>query len=115
MDTWNLAELTTQPHHPEVLRSDDGAARAIALNLPAGEMLQDHEVYDHMWLHVHDGEVEIGQGADSTEAGPGFLAHFDPHERHEVRAKSDARLLLFLAPWPGPGHSSERAGGGSPG
>ena len=32
--------------------------------------------------------------------GPGFAAVFDPHERHEVRATSDARLLLVLAPGP---------------
>jgi quercetin dioxygenase-like cupin family protein len=103
MDTWNIHELNIEPHHPEVLRSDDGAARAIAIKLPAGEMLQDHGVYEHAWLHVHDGEVEIGQNGSTTQAGPGFLAHFDPHERHEVRATSEANLLLFLAPWPGEG------------
>ena len=34
---------------------------------------------------------------------------YDPTERHEVRAISDARLLLLLAPWPGEGHPSQRA------
>jgi hypothetical protein len=33
---------------------------------------------------------------------------FDPHERHEVRATRDARLLLVLAPWPGDGHPGAR-------
>ena len=108
MDTWNISEIDVAPSKPTVLRSDDGAARAIAINLPAGDMLQDHEVYEHAWLHVHDGEVEIDQGGATTEAGPGFLAHFDPHERHEVRAASDARLLLILAPWPGEGHPGAR-------
>jgi len=107
MDTWNISDLNVEPHKPTVLRSDDGAARAIAINLPAGEMLQDHEVYEHAWLHVHHGEVEIDQGGTATEAGAGFLAHFDPHERHEVRAKSDATLLLFLAPWPGEGRDKD--------
>ena len=27
---------------------------------------------------------------------------------HEVRARSDARLLLVLAPWPGDGHPGAR-------
>jgi quercetin dioxygenase-like cupin family protein len=103
MDTWNIPEQNVKPHHPEVLRSDKGAARAILINLPGGEMLQDHEVYEHAWLHVHDGDVEVEQGGQTVTAGPGFLAHFDPHERHEVRAKSDALLLLILAPWPGDG------------
>ena len=33
---------------------------------------------------------------------------FDPKERHEVRAVTDARLLLVLAPWPGEGHPGAR-------
>jgi hypothetical protein len=28
---------------------------------------------------------------------------FDPAERREVRATTDTRLLLLLAPWPGVG------------
>src|SRR4051794_5894260 len=107
MDTWNLHELGVEARHPQVLRSDDGAARAIAINLPAGEMLQDHGVYEHAWLHVHDGAVEIGQDGSTTEARAGFLAHFDPHERHEVRATADALLLLVLAPWPGEGRAPD--------
>jgi quercetin dioxygenase-like cupin family protein len=107
METWNIAELNVASRHPEVLRSDDGAVRAIAIYLPAGEKLQDHEVYEHAWLHVHEGEVEIGQNGGTTQAAAGFLAHFDPHERHEVRATSDARLLLFLAPWPGEGRDKD--------
>src|SRR3954471_13468795 len=107
MDTWNLTELDVEPHHPEVLRSDDGAARAIALHLPAGEKLQHHQVYEHTWLHVHEGEVEIGEDGRTTQGGPGFVAHFDPHESREVRATSDARLLLILAPWPGEGRDKD--------
>jgi quercetin dioxygenase-like cupin family protein len=107
MDTWNLSELDVEPRHPQVLRSDDGAARAIAINLPAGEELQDHEVHEHAWLHVHAGEVEVAQNGQSTTAGAGVVAHFDPHERHEVRAKQDATLLLVLAPWPGDGRDKD--------
>jgi len=46
-------------------------------------------------------------GEDSrVTGGPGFLSHFAPGERHAVKARSDARLLLVLAPWPGVGHPS---------
>jgi len=103
METWDLTKLGVEPHHPQVLRSDDGAARAIAIYLPAGEMLQEHEVHEHAWLHVHRGEVEIENDGSTTQAPAGFLVHWDPHERHEVRAKQDATLLLILAPWPGEG------------
>jgi quercetin dioxygenase-like cupin family protein len=103
MQTWNITELDVPPHKPEVLHSEVGGARAILIHLPGGEMLQDHEVHEHAFLHVHDGEVEVAQNGATTAGGPGFLAYFAPHERHEVRAKSDARLLLILAPWPGEG------------
>jgi quercetin dioxygenase-like cupin family protein len=107
METWDIASLDVQPHQPEVLRSDP-EARVIALNLPAGEELQDHQVHERAWVMVAGGEVEIEQGESTVSGGPGFVAHFDPQERHEVRAKTDARLLLFLAPWPGQGHPSQR-------
>jgi quercetin dioxygenase-like cupin family protein len=107
MDTWDVASLPVEPHHPEVLRSDD-ETRVIALNLPGGERLQEHQVHERAWLMVASGEVEIEQGGQTVTGGPGFLAHFEPGERHEVRAVSDARLILLLSPWPGDGHPSRR-------
>lgn len=107
METWDLASLDVEPHQPEVLRSDP-EARVIAINLPAGEALQDHEVHERAWLVVAAGEVEIEQGGSTVSGSAGLTAHFDPKERHEVRATSDARLLLLLAPWPGEGHPSQR-------
>ena len=107
MDTWDIGSLEIQPRHPEVLRSDD-ESRVIAINLPAGEALQEHQVHERAWVMVAAGEVEIEQDGQSVAGGPGFVAHFDPKERHEVRAKTDTRLLLFLAPWPGEGHPSQR-------
>ncbi|MEX2196617.1 MAG: cupin domain-containing protein [Thermoleophilaceae bacterium] len=107
MDTFDIRSLDLEPRHPRVLRSDE-EARAIAINLPAGEELQDHQVHERAWLVVADGQVEIGQDGATITAGPGFAAHFEPNERHEVRAKADARLLLILAPWPGEGHPSRR-------
>jgi quercetin dioxygenase-like cupin family protein len=107
METWDLTQLDVAPSQPKVLRSDDGAARAIAINLPAGDLLQDHEVYEHAWVHVHRGEVEIEQNGKTTVGPAGFLVHFDPHERHEVRATQDTTLLLILAPWPGEGRDKD--------
>jgi quercetin dioxygenase-like cupin family protein len=107
MDTWDIRSLDVQPHQPQILRSDDDA-RVIAINLPAGEELQEHEVHEHAYVFVADGEVQISQGGESITAGPGLLAHFVPQERHDVKATSDARLLLILAPWPGAGHPNNR-------
>jgi quercetin dioxygenase-like cupin family protein len=107
MQHFDLRTLDVQPHQPEILQSERGEGRAIAIHLPAGEQLQEHEVHERAYLVIADGEVEVTAGETAT-AGAGSLFVFDPHERHEVRATSDARLLLILAPWPGPGHPGAR-------
>ena len=114
LESWDTRSLDVQPHRPEVLRSD-GEARVIAIQLPAGEQLQEHKVHERAYLMVADGEIEVAEAGSTESGGPGYLVCFEPNQPHEVRAKSDARLVLILAPWPGEGHSSERAGGGPPG
>lgn len=108
MDVWNLSEIDVQPRQPMVLHSDEGAARIVLMNLPAGEELGDHEVHEHAWLHVHRGSVEVSSGEQTERAGAGALVHWTPQQRHSVRATEDALVLLLLAPWPGPGHPSLR-------
>jgi quercetin dioxygenase-like cupin family protein len=109
MQHWDLRELELEPHHPQILHSARGEARSIAILLPAGEELQEHEVHERAYLVVADGEVEIADSrGEALTGGPGFAVVFDPRERHTVRARSDARLLLVLAPWPGDGHPGAR-------
>jgi len=109
MEHWDLSTLDVEPHKPQVLHSTRGEARSIVLHLPAGEELQDHQVHERAHVVVISGEVEIEiDGGEIVTGGAGLLAVFDPKERHEVRARSDARLLLVLAPWPGPGHPGAR-------
>jgi quercetin dioxygenase-like cupin family protein len=108
MQHWDLRKLAVEPHQPRILHSARGAARSIAINLPAGEELRQHQVHERAYLVVVDGDVQIKNGGEAVSGGPGFAAVFDPHERHEVRATSDARLLLVLAPWPGDGHPGAR-------
>ena len=110
METWDVKTLDVEPHHPKVLQSDD-EGRTIAINLPAGEELQEHQVHERAWIVILDGEAEIQDANGSAvRCGPGSLALTAPNERHEVRAVSDARILLVLAPWPGEGHPSQRDG-----
>jgi len=103
MQTWDIRGLEVEAHKPHIVSSSD-AARAIVLELPAGEHLQEHVVHERAWLLVVDGEIEIDGGGHSTAGGAGLMAEFDPNEPHAVHARTDARLLLFLAPWPGKGH-----------
>jgi quercetin dioxygenase-like cupin family protein len=105
METWDVGSLEIAPHHPVVLRSDD-ETRAIGIHLPAGEELQEHQVHERSYLIVVAGEISISQGDGNVSGGAGLLAHFAPNERRTIRAVSDARLVLVLAPWPGEGHPS---------
>jgi quercetin dioxygenase-like cupin family protein len=105
METWDIRSLPIEPHKPQVLRSDE-ETRAIAINLPAGEELQEHQVHERAYLLVADGKIEVSKDDDTVTGGPGFLSHFSPGERHAVKAVTDARLVLVLAPWPGVGHPS---------
>ena len=104
MNSWDLKTLDLKPRLPEILSSSD-VARAIVLELAAGESLADHQVHERAWLVVLDGDVRVAtnEGEQAT-GGVGLLVEFAPGERHEVTASTTARLLLLLTPWPGHGH-----------
>jgi quercetin dioxygenase-like cupin family protein len=108
METWDIRALTIEPHQPKVLRSDE-ETRAIAIHLPAGEELQEHQVHERTYLVVADGEIEISQDGRTETGGVGCVSHFEPNERRTVRAVSDARIVMVLSPWPGVGHPSRPA------
>ena len=104
MKSWNLKQTEADPHQPNILSSRDDA-RAVLLNLPAGEEMQEHEVHERARLVIADGEVDVSTpDGEKVEAKAGHLFEFDPGERHTVAARSDSRLLLILTPWPGDGH-----------
>lgn len=104
MKTWELGSLDLRPHAPQILSSTDDA-RAIAIEIPAGESMQDHQVHERAWVTVVEGEVEITAATgEQVSGGAGLLVEFDPRERHAVHARSRARILLLLTPWPGEGH-----------
>jgi quercetin dioxygenase-like cupin family protein len=103
---WNLSEIDTPGGSvsPVVLHSN-GEGRAVLIGLEAGQELGEHQVREHAFLLVLDGAVRVAdEGGATLEAGPGTLLLFEPAERHTVFSESGARLLLLLAPWPGPGH-----------
>lgn len=104
MESWDLKSTEADPREPKILSSGEDA-RVILLNLPAEEELQEHEVHERARLLVVDGEVDITLPEGGREpAAAGHLFEFDPGERRRVVARSDARLLMVLTPWPGDGH-----------
>lgn len=104
MQSWDLKAVEAEPHKPQILASAEDA-RTIVLHLPAGEEMQEHEVHERARVVVVDGEVDVVASAgEAVTASAGHLFEFDPAERHTIAARSDARLLLILTPWPGDGH-----------
>lgn len=104
MRSWELSTIDLRPHAPKILASTD-EARAVVLEIPAGESLQDHQVHERAWVTVLTGEVEItAAGGERAVGGSGLVVQFAPGERHAVLARTTARLLLLLTPWPGDGH-----------
>ena len=109
MEHWDLTALDVEPHRPQILDSKRGESRTIALRLPAGEELQEHQVHERAHSSSSTARSRSGvTAARRSAAAPACWSIFDPGERHEVRATSDARLLLVLAPWPGQGHPGAR-------
>jgi quercetin dioxygenase-like cupin family protein len=108
---WNLLDVDAPDgtRDPVILHSTD-EARAVLVVLNPGQQLGDHQVTENAYVAVVDGTVRVEAGSESLEAGPGTLFRFDPGERHAIATDGGARILLFLAPWPGAGHY--RGGGG---
>jgi redox-sensitive bicupin YhaK (pirin superfamily) len=104
MKSWDLKTVDASAHMPRILSSSN-AARLVVLAIPAGERLQDHEVHERAWVMVIEGQITVIAGsAEPVQGDPGMLFEFAPQERHEVLGRTDARILLLLAPWPGDGH-----------
>src|SRR5438093_7277532 len=103
MESWQLPEIATPDgtRSPVVLKSED-EARAVLIGIDAGQALGDHQVKEHAWLLVVEGSARIAAGNGEIEAPAGTLAHFEPDERHSVASDEGAKVLLLLAPWPGP-------------
>jgi quercetin dioxygenase-like cupin family protein len=105
VQAWKLREIATAAgtSDPVVLLSE-AEARAVFVDLHPGQELGDHQVKEHAWVIVVDGVAEIGAGGERLGAPAGTLVHFEPDERHYIRSADGAKILLLLAPWPGPGH-----------
>ena len=66
--------------------------------------MDDHQVRERAWIVVVEGSAQIRSGEQAIQGRAGTLVTFAPGERHAVSSAEGARLLLLLAPWPGPGH-----------
>src|SRR5262245_13968602 len=113
MHHWKLSEIEMPggSRSPVVLHSEDGESRVVLIGLDPGQELGEHQVKEAAFLLVVDGSLRVNAGDESVDATAGELFRFEPDERRTVTSDNGARLLLFLAPWPGLGHyrGEERA------
>ena len=101
MNSWDIRGLALRPHSPKILATTDDA-RAIVLEIPAGESLSDHQVHERAWVTVIDGEVEITTtDGEAITGGPGLMVQFAPSERHAVLARSTEGCCCCLPRGPG--------------
>ena len=102
---WDLLAIDAPDgtRSPTVLHSSDDS-RAVLIALSPGQSLGDHQVKEHAWIVVLDGEVVVEASGHVEQGGRGMLVRLEPDEQHSVRSDGGARLLLVLAPWPGEGH-----------
>jgi quercetin dioxygenase-like cupin family protein len=102
---WNLLEIDAPKgmRDPVVVHQDEGA-RAVLVVLQPGQELGEHQVKENAWVCIIDGLVEVASGAETAVVGAGSLLRFEPGERHSLSARTGARILMILTPWPGEGH-----------
>jgi quercetin dioxygenase-like cupin family protein len=113
MQRWRLDEIETPDgsRSPVVLHSETGESRVVLIALEPGPEMGDHQVRESALVLVVTGEARIEAGSEAVDAVAGDLFRFDPNERHAISTESGTRILLTLAPWPGPGHyGDERIG-----
>ncbi len=105
MQRWDLLDIDAPAgtRDPVVLHTDDHA-RAVMIRIAPGQELGPHQVKERAWVTVLEGAVSVGADGKATDAGPGTLFRFERDERHSVSSAEGARILMFLAPWPGEGH-----------
>ena len=60
--------------------------------LEPGQELGDHQVKEHAWLVVVDGQRRrVRAGGEASRPAPGTLVRFEPDERHSVSHRRRAR------------------------
>src|SRR3569833_3349724 len=106
MQNWNVKDITMEDgsRSPQVLHSQEGEARVVAIHLQAGQQLGDHEVKEAALVLVVDGTVRNKTSGESVDGTAGMLFRFEPEERHTKTTDNKTRNVLVLPPWPGQGH-----------
>jgi hypothetical protein len=108
LNTWDLKTLDLKPRLPEILSSSD-SARAIALDLAAGETLSEHEVHERAWILVIDGAIEVTTATGERTSVAGGLSGARASYRQPA-----ARSSATIRGWPSISSSSTTSSSSRP-
>jgi|HigsolmetaAR205D_1030408.scaffolds.fasta_scaffold09598_3 quercetin dioxygenase-like cupin family protein len=73
-----------------------GRLQLLHLVLHAGQDMPEHHVDDECTLHCLEGEVEVVTPGGTMSLGPGDLVALPARQRHALRARRDAAVLVTL-------------------
>jgi len=88
-------------HMSRLLVHDSPYFKILNFNFRAGQELpiHSHDIEGQLSITVLEGEGEfLGKGGTTLTATPGDVLISDISESHGVRAKSDLRVLVTIAP-----------------
>ena len=104
VERWHLPSIEASgTREPRVLFSQP-EYRGVVIDLNRGDELGEHRLYEHSFIHVVSGRLEVSGEDGDMECEAGTLLSFAAKETRSVRALEPSRILLVLAPWPGEGH-----------
>jgi 5-deoxy-D-glucuronate isomerase len=101
MQSWELGRLSiAAAHDPEILCSEHGVNRVLAILLAQGECLQEHhEIHEPALIFVTRGLVLANAGSRERRLPSPSLLYLEEGEQYDVRAITECQMVLCLAPW----------------
>jgi quercetin dioxygenase-like cupin family protein len=96
-----VANLTGEVEVPEngtlsrTLHNDD-RVKVVIFAFAAGQELSAHTAPMPALIQFLEGEMDVTLGADKMEARAGTLIHMPAQTPHALRAKTPAKMVLYL-------------------
>lgn len=97
MDVINVGPLGERLHgqvSTSLIKTD--RIQLLHLVLQAHQDMPEHHVDDECTIHCLEGEVEVVTGAGVRQLRPGNVVVLPAREKHSLRARSEAAVLLTL-------------------
>lgn len=98
MQAWALDRLDLSVDAPQILGSEEDACTVVALLLPRGKTLQEHQIAESTVVFLTRGLLLINTGAGERTVSSPSLIRFERGDCHKVRAVIECQLVLCLYP-----------------